>query len=155
MNKVIRFYLNMLALLTAGRNPSQELKEKVIGVIVEGCSCQTDKIFIDELIVCVNDPDSAETFLEWYRFITTAFRDLSTMKNPLAMQVFFKCHSLYHKGQNNDGGIGLVVLLKRVKRRVDGSAVINVHVSNLKAFSDVIERNTLSPFTDGGVWSGW
>lgn len=99
---------------------------------------------------CTNRPSSIEDDEEWNTmlndFVKNAFRDLSVLKNPAAMDVFVKVARAVSPTFNN--GEDMLVWAKSVKERPDGSGVLVLHVSDLKRFRKEIEGHN---FVDGST----
>lgn len=85
--------------------------------------------------------DDEELYTTKNDFIKEAFRDLSTLKNPVAMDLFDRlaktCIPTYANGED------MFLWAKSVKEHSDGSAVIVLHVSDLERFRKLIEQHDL------------
>jgi hypothetical protein len=79
-------------------------------------------------------------------FITEAFKDLSSLRNPHAMSVFAKLRAICVA---NNGEI--LLWGRKVTKRTDGSAVMVLHVSNLEAFEKMLHRETGHGFLQEGL----
>jgi hypothetical protein len=105
---------------------------------------------VRKLEQCINRQSEVEDDHEWSTtkndFTKAAFKDLSVLKNPVAMDLFDRlaktCLQTY--AQNED----LLIWAKSVKERPDGSAVIVLHVSDLERFRKIIEDHD---FVDGST----
>ena len=79
-------------------------------------------------------------------FIVSAFKDLSTFRNPEAMSIFEKLRTVCTM---NDGE--LMLWGRNVTKRSDGSAVIVLHVSDLEKFEKMLHRETGDGFLQEGL----
>jgi hypothetical protein len=71
------------------------------------------------------------------RFVQAAFRDLSSVRNPAAMRVFGEIRAICGFDERL-----LLWFSKTVHTRVDGSAIIMLHVSNPEAFRVLRNQHT-------------
>lgn len=69
-------------------------------------------------------------------FLKAAFKDLSVLKNPQAMDLFYKLRVQVMFEQDDT-----YLWAKSINERPDGSAVIVLHVSNLEDFRKMIENH--------------
>jgi len=104
-------------------NPSWEASEETVEFLEQCCNKQI--AVSDETI-----SDTKEIFLK------AAFKDLSVLKNPEAMDLFYKIRVEVALEQNDN-----YIWSKSVKERPDGSAIIVLHVSCLEHFRKMIENH--------------
>lgn len=144
-NNVIVFYKTVLAYLHIGVE-----FDNTISVILDlsketSPSWETTKESVRKLEQCVNHSSQVEDDEEWSTvlndFVKSAFKDLSVLKNPEAMDLFDSlgktCIPTYRNGED------VFIWARSVKERPDGSAVIVLHVSDLERFRKIIEEHDL------------
>lgn len=98
---------------------------------------------LEKLWQCVNHPLEIEDDDEWSTttndFVKSAFKDLSSIRDPKAMELFDRlartCLPTYADGQD------MLVYARSIKERPNGSAVIVLHVSDLERFRRIIEHH--------------
>ncbi len=79
-------------------------------------------------------------------FIIAAFKDLSTFRNPKAMMIFGKLRALMTMNEGE-----LLLWVRNVIKRSDGSAVIVMHISNLEAFEGMLHKESGDGFLQEGL----
>jgi len=98
---------------------------------------------------CVNESSSLddETWTQTRNeFIISAFKDLSSFRNPRAMGIFERLRTICTM---NDGE--LLLWARTITKRTDGSAVIVMHVSNLEAFEGMLHKESGEGFLQEGL----
>lgn len=152
MNPVIEFYKKILEYLRLGYESSEMAIQTLQLAIKAKPACTWDlsmeKIkFLEE---CINRPDDillpedSQTYElrvdAISDFLLAAFRDLSILKNPLAMDLFCDLDREFTGGLED-----FYVWARNVKERPDGSAVITLHVSSLHEFRQILEQAKAGP----------
>jgi hypothetical protein len=143
MNPIIKFYTAVLAYLqskfedegdvqkilqlASKASPSWEATEKSLGNL-ELC-CNRGSTVKDENLE--SDTRAA--------FAVAAFKDLSVLRNPEAMELFRKIDQEVQCGMGDT-----YIWARKVNERPDGSAVIVLHVSDLADFRRMIEKEDLA-----------
>jgi hypothetical protein len=136
------FYSNILSFLRSADHLIPEIIELSKWV---SPSWKVTEESLWKLEQCVNRGSEMENTEELFTipndFIKEAFRDLSALKNPVAMDLFDRlaktCIATYANGED------MFLWAKSVKERPGGSAVIVLHVSNLERFREIVERHDL------------
>jgi hypothetical protein len=144
-NNLIAFYKTILAYLIIDIE-----FDNTISVILDlfrksSPSWEATEESIRKLQECVNYPSLVEDDSDWSTtlndFIKSAFKDLSILKNPEAMELFDelakKCLPTFRHGED------MFIWARTIKERVGGSAVIVLHVSDLERFRKIIEEHDL------------
>lgn len=127
------------------------------GIVAQAAEAGASWVATDESIEmlerCVNRGSTVTDEDEWSEireeFVLAAFRDLSPMKNPLAMETFRKLQEkcLFEIGEH-------LVWARKVNRRDDGSAVIVLHVSDLSLFEKLVGGGVTGGTLEEGVMIG-
>ena len=89
---------------------------------------------------CINNSNSLddETWTETQNeFIVAAFKDLSTFRNPEAIEVLNGLRTICNADDRS-----LILWGRKVTKRNDGSAVMVLHVSNLEALEKMLHEET-------------
>lgn len=75
-------------------------------------------------------------------FVKAAFRDLSPLRDPKAMDLFKEVADEIGTTFNN--GDDMLIWARTVKERSDGSGILLIHFTNLQRFRDIIEEHDLA-----------
>lgn len=105
---------------------------------------------LHECIHRVNDKydDTYESILE--EFAITAFKDLSSLRDPAALGVFERLTQVCRINH-----LAHFIWPRKIIERKDGSAVIILHVSSLGTFEEILNRKAESgTFSDGMMACG-
>lgn len=145
MNPIIKFYQLVFSYLQSDFD-DPVLAQKIVEFSKEAKpSWSTTIARLEFLEQCCNRGSSVENDEHWSEttvdFAKAAFRDLSVIKNPLAMELFWKIANKYVPTFGN--GEDFFVWARNVKVRPDGSAVILLHVTDLERFRELIEEHDL------------
>ena len=145
VNKTIEFYSAILSYIRSDVE-IDELIAKILKLAEEASpSWEATDESLRLLEQCVNHSSEIEDDDEWSSttndFIKCAFKDLSVLKNPLAMDIFDRLARATSPTFNN--GEDMCIWSKSIKERPDGSGVIVLHVSDLERFREEIERHDL------------
>ena len=143
MNPIMKFYaavlayirstvevegaINTIIKLAKATSPSWSATEESITFLERCCNRNSLVKDDDEWSTAMND------------FIKAAFRDLSVLKNPAAMEVFRKLANAVLPTCAN--GEDMFIWARTIKERPDGSAVVILHVSDVKRFRSMIENH--------------
>lgn len=141
--KMITFYATVFSYLTSDIE-IDELIPEILKLSKEvSPSWEATEESIRFLERCINRSSFVEDDDEWNStlndFIKEAFKDLSVIKNPLAMDLFGKLARATSPMFNN--GEVLCIWAKTIRERPDGSGVIVLHVSDLDKFRHEIENH--------------
>lgn len=143
MNKMIAFYSTILDYLKSDVEVDELIPEILKLAEASSPSWEATEEELRKLEQCVNRSSEVEDDEEWSTttndFIKSAFKDLSVLKNPLAMDLFDRlaktCIPTYANGED------MFLWARSVKARPDGSAVIVLHVSDLERFRRIMESH--------------
>ncbi len=136
MNAIMRFYAAILAYL---QSDTEEIG--AVGKILElakkaSPSWEATEKSVKFLEQCCNSSSTVEDDDAWDRmvddFTLAAFRDLSIQKNQAAMDLFIKVGKEVSPCFAH--GDDILIWARSIKERPDGSAVIVLHVSDIKRF---------------------
>lgn len=145
MNAKMKLYQTTLNFLKEEWNPEEAWRILGIAQEVEARfereSNQVSVGEMHELWDCVNNSETNnENWLEIKEgFVMAAFKDLSVIKNPEAMELFHEIRRYVLPG-DEDG----FVWARTIKDRPDGSAVIVLHVSNRDMYEKAMERSRMT-----------
>lgn len=115
--------------LSKGCSPSWEATEDSLAELEQYSNRGSQIVDDEQLYTLLND------------FAKAAFKDLSVLKNPMAMDVFHKLAAQVVPSHRK--GHDVLVWAKSLKERPDGSAVIVLHVSDLERFRKELEEHRL------------
>lgn len=150
MNPIIEFYLKILGYLCHDDEPDSLITDILQLAGNASPSWEVSDESLRMLERCVNRSSEIEDDDEWSSttndLIKCAFKDLSVLKNPIAMDVFDRLAKAASPTFKN--GEDMCIWAKSVKERPDGSAVIVLHVSDLERFRKEIEQHD---FVDGST----
>jgi len=163
MNPILQFYSALLSYLQHKKDVDQT-RNKLLD-IASRCSslCWTveDRI-LSMLFNAAHEESSLDVRRTTEEFRTEnqqkelrqnfriwAFKDLSPMKNPLAMKLFGKLNEL--GPVRSDERSQHVIWARKIHKRADGSAVINLHVSCLTRFSHQNLHGRGADFQEGFI----
>jgi hypothetical protein len=144
MNPIIEYYQCIYHYLYYS-HPSHDVLERILElaeVTSPSWKATEEKIIFLERCTDSNEDDIDSEL--WHTtlddFATLAFKDLSVLKNPAAMDIFHKLVDLTIRldGENNH-----VIWAKSIRERPDGSGIIVLHVSNLEAYRGTIDSNQI------------
>lgn len=138
MNSTLQFYKALTGFLGNSSNISFVRKDvlRLASACIELTWIGTDESLttLHECIHRVSDKydDTYESILE--QFIIVAFKDLSVQRDPAAMGMFERL-------QRTCGtkSLGHFVWPRKIIERKDGSAVIVLHVSDLRQFEEILD----------------
>jgi len=96
---------------------------------------------------CVNESSTVDDE-EWTEtrnaFVTAAFKDLSSLRNPHAMRVFNKLRVTCTLNDEE-----LFLWRRKVTKRPDGSAVMVIHVSDVELFEGLLGEHAYGLLDEG------
>jgi hypothetical protein len=143
MNAIHKFYLTVFNLIRNNADSTEAEREKVV-TLASKCNDLTcgdvsaDKLLFLEKIVKHRGEVLTEDLPSDPRedFIISAFRDLSPMKNPEAMELFqaFRKACLPEEDAEN------IIWVRKIVRRKDNTAVLVLHVNDLDVFENMIYK---------------
>ncbi len=102
------------------------------------------------MLKCVNDNENSNN-KQWElsveTLMTSAFKDLSAVRDPEALQTFARLRRVCFMDKKE-----LFLWSRKRTEREDGSAVIVLHVSNLRAFESLIHvKNSKGSLEEGMI----
>lgn len=136
MKPIIKFYATVLSYLQSEIEEVGAIEE-IVGLAKEAHpSWETTEEGVSLLERCAHDTSEEIDEDVWSttrnNFIKCAFRDLSVLRKPEAMEV-------YERLECEVGMDDTFIWARKIKARDDGSAVIILHVSNLEKFRQMTE----------------
>jgi hypothetical protein len=141
MKLIVKFYAAILAYIQMDAEFEEQAKGLVEQAKEAKASWETTLESLALLVKACNhgsqftkEEDHVESDTK-AEFTLAAFRDLSVLRVPEAMELFARLDQEVNCGIGDD-----YVWAKSVKARPDGSAVILLHVSNLEGFKDMVEK---------------
>jgi hypothetical protein len=149
MKTIVNFYSTILAFIQSDKETDGAVAEIVALAKKAAPSWEATEESVLFLEQCcnrgstVNDDDLLFTTLN--EFMKASFRDLSVLKDATAMELFQKLASEVSPAFSN--GEDMLIWARTVKERPDGSAVIVLHVSDMKRFRKLIERHDFADST--------
>jgi len=108
----------------------------------EGLSWEATEESVEFLERSVNRSSTIDDDDAWMdalnEFIVSAFKDLSSLRDPKGMELFGKLH----KKTSNAAIDENIVWTRKVIGRQDGSAVVILHVADYEKFKKLVEKPT-------------
>ena len=139
MHPIIRLYKKVICYFTDCRNPSD--RERCFSAILKmkdecrGLWWQDVENDLNGTWHFLFYDDPGKSFSR-DSILIAAFKDLSSLKDPEAMQTFCMLRQACRFDEELD-----FVWARNVHRRKDGSAVLTLHVSNLGRFNSLYNRH--------------
>jgi hypothetical protein len=143
VNKIHRFYHLVFEYLKFQPEADDVARKKILGLASEcgGLSWEATDDELQLLGQCVNRGSSVINEELWSKtregFVLAAFKDLSPMKNPLAMETFRNLQEicLFEISE-------YILWARKIMKRDDGTAVIVLHVSDFSRFEKLVNEQT-------------
>lgn len=145
MKPILKFYVLVLSYLQAEFEDEHSVKQIVDLAKKANPSWETTAKSVKYLEKCCNRGSSVKDDNVWSAtkadFAKAAFKDLSVLKNPEAMDVFQKIANLLIP--TYEAGEDILIWARDIKQRPDGSGVVILHVSDVARFRQMIEDHDL------------
>lgn len=156
MKLIINFYRTVLTYLQATEEINGAIDKIVELAAKANPSWEATAKSVAFLEQCVNrgsTVDEDEEFATCNSFAKAAFRDLSVLKDDIAMELFRElaqaCVPTFAAGDD------IFIWARTVKERLDGSAVLVIHVTDLARFRRLLEQHDLADSSsDDGTLEG-
>ena len=141
-NNTYQFYVLCQNFLTLQPHPEVPTAAQIVEFArtCEGLSWKPEVEGLELLEKCVNRSSEVKDDDVWMdtknMFIIDAFKDLSSLRDPKAMQLFeqlYRQASFAEKDSN-------IIWARKVMKRPGGSAVVILHVQDYTTFKRMVER---------------
>lgn len=146
MKPIIQFYTVLFSYLVSRIDDTDIIEELIKLSKKASPSWEVNEESVSFLEKCTNRPSSVEDdedlFTTINNFLKSAFKDLSVLKDPMAMEVFDRLARKVSPSYACDGD--MLVWARSIKERPDGSGVLIIHVTDLERFRRIIEDNTFA-----------
>lgn len=155
MKPIIEYYLKVLELIetdvpgvATGTYPAHAIEVDLITLARKSNESKNpiswkgarDTNVLSRLLRAINDGESLNDE-EWeevrFDFVMSAFKDLSPLRDPRAMETFDEIRKV---AVMNDGET--LLWGRKITKRDDGTAVVVLHVSDFEAFEKMLEGQT-------------